>query len=180
MKRLFASAAASLLLAATIALGAAGAAQASIYPPSDSIVASSTTVQSGGSVRISAKSGTFAATEPLTITTTGENGRQVQYGIVRLENSTATYRDAVSNADGGLAPLTVTFPRDAAGVYTIAIFSPSSPGGTVSVTVGGLSATGLNASSTLGIWIGGGALVLAGAVVAIAVAVRRMQDAADA
>ncbi len=136
---------ATLLLSASLVLGAAGAAQATSYPPSDSIVTSSATADPGTAVRISAKPGTFAAGEPLTVTTTGENGRAVTYGLVRLDSPSATYRDARATADGGMAPLTVSFPSDAAGVYTIAVFSPSSPGGTTTVTVGGVAATGASA-----------------------------------
>ncbi|MEN2740547.1 cell wall protein [Microbacterium sp. X-17] len=175
MKRLLATAAASLLLSAMTAFGIAGAAQAAVYPPSDSIVVSSTTVEPGGSIVVRIKDGTFGSGEQLTVTTTGERGTDVSYALVRFDSTTSTYRDARANAAGGAGPITVTFPSGASGVYTIAVFSPSSPGVTATITVGTLPVTGFNASSTVGLWVGGGALVLAGAVVAIAVAVRRVQ-----
>jgi uncharacterized iron-regulated membrane protein len=181
MKRLLATAAATLLLTAVTALGIAGAAQASVYPPSDAIVVSSTTAEPGGSVTVTVKDGTFGSGEALTVTTTGEHGSGVTYSsFVRFETSTSTYRGARASTAGGAGPITVTFPSDASGVYTIAVFTPSSPGVTATITVGTLPVTGFNAANTLGIWIGGGALVLAGAVVAVAVAVRRAQERADA
>jgi uncharacterized iron-regulated membrane protein len=179
MRRHLAIATAALLAVGAMILLPA-AAQASVYPPSDSVVVSAASAQPGGSVQVSVKDGTFRADEDLTITTTGENGGGVTYGMLRTAIGTATYGDARATSAGGMTPVTVTFPANASGVYTIAVFSPSSPGATATVTIGALSATGLNASSTMGLWIGGGALVLAGAVIAVAVAVRRVQAHADA
>jgi len=47
------------------------------------------------------------------------------------------------------------------------------------VAADGLPTTGGDSGQLLGIWIGGGALVLAGVVVLVAVLVRRRNDARD-
>lgn len=66
--------------------------------------------------------------------------------------------------------------------------SESSTGGTASVTVstgstgggGSLPATGADNSALLGVWVGGGALVLAGGALAVAATVRRNRQSVDA
>ena len=170
-----------LVAVAALAAGAVFAvpAAALAYPADDAASVSSAVVEPGGSATLSVADGTFAANEPATITVTGENGAGATFGMVRAAVSTATYRDAVTNAQGGLDPVRITFPADARGAYTIAVFTASSPGDTVTVTVNGLSATGADFGPYLGIWIGGGALALAGGAVAVATAVvRRRRDAA--
>jgi len=169
----------SLVVSALAVAAVPLAAHASAYPPADSTRVSSAVVEPGGSVDVTVAEATFAPGEPVTITTTGENASAVAYGTLRLAPSTATYHDARANAAGGLDPVAISFPENAAGVYTIAVFSASSPGDTVTVTTAGLASTGTNPASALGIWIGGGALVLAGVVVAVAIVVRRARERAD-
>jgi hypothetical protein len=169
---------ASLALATTLLLGTALPANA--YPPNDAVLVSETSVDPGGSVRLSVAEDTFAPGEQLTITVRGENASGVTFGLVRTAVETKTYSDARANAAGGLDPLAVTFPANAGGAYTIAVFSPSSPGDTVTVTVGALSVTGINSQSLLGLWVGGGALVLAGVTVLAAALVARRRRSLDA
>ena len=73
-------------------------------------------------------------------------------------------------------------PSDASGNYNIAATSETSAGGTGTVSVGcdrvaadpeACPATGIDSSSLLGLWVGGGALVLAGGAVALTAAARR-------
>jgi hypothetical protein len=98
--------------------------------------------------------------------------------MVRFAITTAS-DTARSDADGSLAAVDITLPSNASGTYNIAAVSPTSAGGTAAVTVtgaDGLPATGLDPAATLGLWIGGGALLVAGAALAIVAAVRRSRD----
>lgn len=162
-------AAASVLAAVLVAAPVAAYA----YPPDDAARVTQTSVEPGGSVDLSVASDVFQPGEQVTITVRGENASGVAFAIVRTAVETQTYTGANANDAGGLDPLRVTFPADAGGAYTIAVFSPSTPGDTVTVTVGGLSVTGIDGQSLLGIWVGGGALVLAGVVTAVAATVAR-------
>jgi hypothetical protein len=169
---------AGLSLAAAVVLGPVAPALA--YPPADAVRVSETSVDPGGTVRLSLAPDTFAPGERLTVTVRGENASGVAFALVRTAVETTTYTDAAANASGGLDPVAVTFPQNAGGAYTIAVFSPSSPGDTVTVTVGELSVTGFTSQSLLGLWVGGGALVLAGATVLVAALVARRRREADA
>ena len=167
---------------ATVALTAAAVigvpAAASAYPADDSARVSDAVVEPGGTVTLTVQDGTFAPEEQATITVTGENGAGATFAIVRAAVSTATYRDARTNAAGGLDPVRVTFPADARGAYTLAVFTSSSPGETVTVTVNGLSATGADFGPYVGVTIGAAALAVAGGGIAVATAVvRRRRDA---
>lgn len=160
-----ASALAALLIGTPVAAFA--------YPPDDAARVTQTSVDPGGSVELSVAPDVFEPGEQVTITVRGENAAGVTFAMVRTGIETKTYTDANANSAGGLDPLRVTFPADAGGAYTIAVFSPSTPGDTVTVTVGGLSVTGMDGQSLLGIWVGGGALVLAGVIIAVAATVAR-------
>lgn len=178
MRRSARLAAATLLAAGVI--GAPVAASAStIYPPTNSCTTTPSTFTAGSTVELACNAATFGADEAVTITVTGENGSGVSFGRVALAVSTAsTVRQ--STAEGALEPVRITFPSDAVGVYNIEAISPSSAGGTASasvVTEAGLPATGADSRTLLGLWVGGGALVAAGATIAVAVAVRRARDA---
>ncbi|MBZ4487652.1 hypothetical protein LQ938_02370 [Microbacterium sp. cx-55] len=143
------------------------------YPPNDAARVTQTSVDPGGSVQLSVAADVFTPGEQVTITVRGENASGVTFAMVRTALETRIYTDARANSDGGLDPLTVTFPADAAGAYTIAVFSPSTPGDTVTVTVGSLSVTGIDSQSVLGIWVGGAALIVAGALIAVTATVAR-------
>lgn len=170
-------------LVATLALGALiaapGAASAStIYPPSGSCTATPTTAQANSTISFACAAETFSADETITITVTGENGAGARIGMVRFAITTAS-DTARSDADGSLAAVDITLPSNASGTYNIAAVSPTSAGGTAAVTVtgaDGLPATGLDPAATLGLWIGGGAVLVAGAALAIVAAVRRSRD----
>ena len=155
------------------------AAQAStIYPPSGACTISPAVASAGATIQLSCTAGTFADTEPVTITVTGENGSSASIGFVRFAISTASGR-TTSAADGSLRAVPIVLPRDASGTYNIAAVSTSSVGGTATATIasdGSLPVTGMNAGSLLSLWVGGGALVLAGATVAVAATIRRHRD----
>lgn len=174
------SAVAALLAASALALPTA--AHADLYAPEGSCTVSPATITPGASVEFSCTDGTFGASEPVTITVEGATSAEIAFARFAV-SSDAT---KTSTADGALPPVTISFPSNASGVYNIAAVSPTSAGGTASVSVattagGGaapgsgssLPATGLDSSALLGLWVGGGALLLAGGAVAVTAAVRR-------
>ncbi|MGZ0711735.1 cell wall protein (plasmid) [Coraliomargarita sp. W4R53] len=166
-------------LAGAFALAAPMAAQAStIYPPAGSCSASPITTSAGGTLEFSCAAGTFSAAEPLTITVTGENGSEVAIGMVRAAITTVS-ANATSGADGSLASTPITLPTNASGTYNIAAVSATSAGSTASATVttdaSGLPVTGMDSGTLTGLWIGGGALLVAGGVLAAVAIVRRRQ-----
>ncbi|WP_298944484.1 LPXTG cell wall anchor domain-containing protein [uncultured Microbacterium sp.] len=156
------------------------AAQAStIYPPRDACSVTPTTTSPGSRIVFSCAADTFGTEENIKITVTGENGGNATFGFVRFAVSTGSF-DATSSADGALGDVSITLPSDASGIYNIAAVSPSSAGGTASVTVTAsgeesLPSTGGDASA-LGLWAGAGLLVVAGGAVAIAASVRRSRS----
>ena len=165
--------AAFAILATPAAANAAG-----IYPPSGSCTTTTAAVQGGGSISFGCDAGTFAGDEPVTITVTGENGADAAIGMLRFAISTAS-SIVSSEADGSLDPVAITLPSNASGTYNIVAVSSTSAGGTAAVSItgaDGLPATGLDSSSTLGLWIGGAALVAAGAALALGVMLKRRRD----
>lgn len=179
MHRLRASLAASALAVVAV-LAAPAAAQASaIYPPSGSCTASPTTVSPGSATNFACDAATFSADEDVTITVTGEDGREAVIGMVRLAPSTAS-GSAVAESDGSLAGVKITFPSTARGTYNIAAISATSAGSTAAVTVtnadGSLPATGLDSGTLTGLFVGGGVLLVGGAALAVVALVRRQRD----
>ncbi|MBW9094141.1 LPXTG cell wall anchor domain-containing protein [Microbacterium jejuense] len=170
-------------LIATLALGAvvaspAAASASTIYPPSGSCTTTPATAQAGDTVVFACAAETFSADETVTITVTGENGADASIGMVRFAITTAS-STTKSAADGSLAPIDITLPSNATGTYNIAAVSATSAGGTAAVSItgaDGLPSTGLDQGQTVGLWIGGGVLLLAGAALAIVAAVRRRRD----
>lgn len=167
-------------LASFAILGVPAAAQASstIYPPSGSCTTTPATAQAGEAIGFQCAAGTFSGDESVTITVTGENGTDASIGMIRFAISTAS-EIVTSESDGSLRRVGITLPSNASGTYNIAAVSSTSAGGTAALTItgaDGLPATGLDSSSTLGLWIGGGALVAAGAALAFAAVARRMRD----
>jgi len=178
--------AAAALFAAPAAANAAGQ-----YPP---------TPGPGEVVPITTPAGIFAANEPVSILLSGEDANYASLGVVRAVYVTnAPIGTVTSNADGSVG-FNLVLPSTATGTYTVTMTSPSRPqgyivsfaagstggvgGGTgsgnASGSTGGLPATGLDSGSLLGLWVGGGALVLAGGAVAVGAAVRRQRKNADA
>lgn len=168
------------LIAGAVALGAVlapTAAHAStIYPPTGSCTASPTTTTPGGTITFACVAETFSSDETVTITVTGENGAGASIGMVRFAISTESAMSQ-SATDGSLPGVSITLPSNATGTYNIAAVSTTSAGGTAAVTVtaadGSLPTTGLDSAAVTGLVIGGAALLVAGAAIAITVAVRR-------
>lgn len=179
--RRLAQGAAASLVAALLALAPVAAHASTIYPPVDSCTTSPAGVAPGATLSFSCAARTFGANEPVTITVTGQNGADVSFGMVRFAISTGSIT-RTSDADGALDAVRITLPSNASGVYNIAAVSRSSAGGTASASItgaDGLPTTGGDSTQLVGVWVGGGALVLAGVVVLIALAVRRRADRDD-
>lgn len=166
MKNRFLTAAASAAVAATLVLAAPVMAQA--YTPSgpDTVTV---TITGSGTVPFSG----FEPGAQVVFTLVGENasGATLAYAkIVRDSASTTKTADST-----GAASVAVTLPANASGSYTL-----SATGARADSTAGGgsstLPSTGGDSDSLLGIWVGGGALVLAGATVAVATTVRRNRE----
>ena len=124
-----------------------------------------------------ASNGTFSPSEFVTVTVEGATGADV--GFIKFAVTSAG--NTTSSAAGSIS-VPISFPSNASGTYNIAAVSATSAGGAASASIGSaagsgssgsLPATGIDSSSLLGLWVGGGALVLAGGAVAVATAVRR-------
>ncbi|MCT9001950.1 cell wall protein [Microbacterium memoriense] len=162
-----------------LTLGAPFAAQASsIYPPVDACESSQSAAAAGATITFSCNAGTFGADEAVTVTLTGENAASARFALVRLEVSTLSGA-YTSTSSGALDAVRITLPSNSSGIYNIAAVSATSAGGTSSVSAlgaDGLPSTGGDSSQLLGLWIGGGAVVLAGVVILVAVWLRRRRD----
>ncbi|WP_150957533.1 LPXTG cell wall anchor domain-containing protein [Microbacterium testaceum] len=122
-------------------------------------------------------------------------GRGIGPGSLATANLPVTSTSATKKTDAsGAVAFNVTLPENPSGSYTLAVTGPragsdagtggSTPIGGGSGSTGGsangsnnLPATGMDASSMLGLWVGGGALALAGGTIAVATTVRRNRKA---
>lgn len=187
MKRRFVHAAAVLALstAAVVAVPAA----ASAYSPE-----TPTAPAPGITVPVTTPTGLFAPSETVTFLLSGEDANFASLAVVRAAYvSSANLGTKPANADGSTS-FSVTLPDTATGRYSLMLTSSSRPqgyeviigsdgavvSGSASSGNGGLPATGMDSGSLLGLWVGGGALVLAGGAVAVGAAVQRQRRNADA
>lgn len=179
---------AAVALAAAAALALPVAAQAAtIYPPSNACSVVPSVITPGATVTFSCTDGTFSPGEFVTVTVEGNTS--VEVGFLKFAvTSTGT---SAATSTGALSGIPITFPTNATGVYNITAVSGTSAGGTASATIGsasstsgsgsgsGLATTGLDSGSLLGLWVGGGAIVLAGGALTVAATVRRNRKHAD-
>ncbi|MFG6402717.1 MULTISPECIES: hypothetical protein [unclassified Microbacterium] len=180
MKLKFAKAAAALTIAAGAVFVpvAANAAAPLPYPPTP------VAVVSGNTVNITFEPGSFAGAENVTIIIIGYNASDAAFGAVKASaaDETKTLGTVTAAADGSVSQR-IVLPADARGTYTVRGTSDSRPAGLSTTFVvaggtggaGGLPATGMDSGSLLGLWAGGGALVLAGGAVAVGAAVHRQR-----
>lgn len=175
----------ALVGASALALPAAAHA-AAVYPPAGSCAVTPATVTPGGILSLSCDAGTFSANETVTITITGENGSGAAIGFAKFAISTGS-GTAMSTDTGALPATTITLPRDAQGSYNIAAVSQTSAGSTAAVTAtddagtgigGSLPTTGFDSASMLGLWVGGGVLMLTGGALAVGAMARRNRKTA--
>ena len=174
MKRRLTTAVASASVAAALLLAAPVAAQAYVPTGPNTVTI---TVTTNGPVPVDV----FQPGTPVTFTLVG---RGVTGANIATANLPVTSASVTKTADSsGAATAVVTLPANPSGTYTLAASGAraDSNGGGGSNNGGGsnggssnaLPATGVNGESLMGIYIGGGALVLAGATVAVAAKVRR-------
>lgn len=173
----------AVALAALTTLMLPTAATAStIYPPVGACSIEPAAITAGGTVVLECDDNTFSSNETVTITVTGENGAAATIGMVKFAITTAS-GTTTSTSTGALQRVSIVMPSDASGTYNIAAVSPTSSGGTAAASItrddGGLPGTGMDSASLLGLWVGGGALVLAGLTLT-AVAVSRRIAARNA
>lgn len=170
------TAVAALVAASALALPVAAQAAPPIYPPSNACSVVPSVITPGATVTFNCVNGSFTPGEFVSVTVEGNTSATVgfiKFAVTSAGSTTAT--------DGGAISVPIAFPSNASGNYNIAAVSETSAGGTATVSVeaaaggggGSLPATGIDSSSLLGLWVGGGALVLAGGAVALTAAVRR-------
>ncbi len=175
MKRRLTTAVASASVAAALLLAAPVAAQAYVPTGPNTVTI---TITSNGPVPVSG----FQPGAEVTFTLVG---RGVTGANIATANLPVTSASVTKTADSsGAATAVVTLPANPSGSYTLAASGARADGnnGGGSNNGGGnnnnggtnaLPETGVNGESLMGIYIGGGALVLAGATVAVAAKVRR-------
>ncbi|WP_159500176.1 hypothetical protein [Microbacterium sp. 18062] len=160
-----------IAVAAMVAVPAAANAYTPVAPGGTSV-----TVAPGGTVTVPFTG--FAPNESVNFTLTGENAAGATLAAVKtVVNSTSLTKAASST---GAVSVTVTLPSNATGTYTLTGTGASSnASATVTITAsaagGGLPATGVDSASLMGVWIGGGVLLLGGLAVTV-FAVRRQRQ----
>ncbi|MFJ6651261.1 hypothetical protein ACIQLJ_00525 [Microbacterium sp. NPDC091313] len=128
--------------------------------------------------------GGFAPGVGVTLTLSGENASGANLALVRTEFQTKSI--VKTAAADGTVEVTVTMPSNASGSYSLSAsgggvtppaftFSVAASGGGTGTGTGGLPATGIDAASMTGVWIGGGALLAAGIAVTSVAVIRRRQ-----
>ncbi|MBD8218535.1 LPXTG cell wall anchor domain-containing protein [Microbacterium sp. CFBP 13617] len=171
-------AAASAAIAGALLLAAPAVAQAYVPAGPDT---QTFTITSNGPVPVSGF--TPGAETTFTLVGVGVTGANIATANLPVSSASVTKTADAS----GVATATVTLPANPVGTYTLAVTgarAANNGGGSGSGTGGGsfnngsnaLPATGMDADSLLGIWVGGGALVLAGAAVAVGAKVRRTRQ----
>lgn len=123
----------------------------------------------------------FAPGSTVTFVLVGYNADQAGLATANLPVSSKSITK-VADASGN-ATANVTLPADARGSYTLSATPTGGTSNNAGGTAGGssnnaggstgLPATGFDANSMLGLWVGGGALALAGGTIAVATTVRR-------
>lgn len=178
---------ASAALAGALLLAAPAVAQAYVPTSPDTVTL---TVTSNGPVPVAG----FEPGASVTFTLVGVGVTGANIATANLPVSSAS---VTKTADGsGSATAVVTLPANPVGSYTLAATGPraSGAGGAGSnPTTGGstgtgtnaggsnaLPATGMDANSLLGLWVGGGALALAGGAIAVGTKVRRTRQETNA
>jgi carbon monoxide dehydrogenase subunit G len=186
-----ASAALAIAVAAVFAAPAVASASTNGYTPDPVVVSAPGALTPGAPGTVSFTD--FAPNEGVTFTLTGENASGATLAFVAFAvESTSVTKDADSE---GNASVEVTLPENASGSYeltatgqesgtvastTIQVAATGSGTGTDGGNAGGggvLQNTGFDGDALLGLWVGGGVLVLAGASIAVATSVRRARRA---
>lgn len=180
--------AAALTLAAAATLAVPSVANAYVPTPEPGAAVSSSTVATGGAVSFFVAPGTFQPGETVTIYLSGENAAGASLAMIRVaavERQELGVREA--NDDGSLPAVDIKLPANASGTYEVLATSPSLPDGVTASfrvsadagagdrtdTTAALPPTGFDGGSLLGVWVGGGILVLAGGAIAVGASIHR-------
>ncbi|MDY0827971.1 LPXTG cell wall anchor domain-containing protein [Microbacterium sp. BG28] len=178
---------AAVILTAAALVAAPAAAQAYVPTPGEPDAAVSGAPTPGGTVTLVATA--FDGNTPISFVVTGENGAGITQASVKLAVSSSPTFNTSTNAAGN-ASFNVKLPSNATGSYDVAVTGQKngvSVTETTSFAVGtgsggtgsgsGLPATGVDSGSLMGVWIGGGVLLLGGLAVTV-FAVRRQRQGA--
>ncbi|GAA2580935.1 LPXTG cell wall anchor domain-containing protein [Microbacterium binotii] len=171
---------AAVILTAAALVAAPAAAQAYVPTPGTPAVGTSGAPVPGGTVTLVATA--FDGNTPISFVVTGENGAGITQASVKLVVSASPSFDTSTNASGD-ASFNVKLPSNASGSYEVTGYGqkdgqPAQKTATFSIgtasggTGSGLPATGVDSGSLMGVWIGGGVLLLGGLAVTV-FAVRR-------
>jgi len=178
---------AAVILTAAALVAAPAAAQAYVPTPGTPDAGTSGAPVPGGTVTLVATA--FDGNTPISFVVTGENGAGITQASVKLAVSSSPTFSTVTN-EAGNASFNVKLPSNATGSYEVAVTGQkngvsvtertsfaigSGSGGTGSGS--GLPATGVDSGSLMGVWIGGGVLLLGGLAVTV-FAVRRQRQGA--
>ncbi len=181
MKTTIIRAVAALSLAAA-ALMAPAAANAYTDPAVISVTPS--VAAPGGVAAFATDRAPFQGNEDIVISVTGGAANSITLASVATETNNSLRSKAVN----GYLKTSVRFPSNAKGVYNFTFTGATSgvvlhssvtvtqPGSLTSPAKGGLAVTGFDAGSTTGLWLAGGALVVAGGAVAVGAVVRRRRS----
>lgn len=180
---------AAVILTAAALVAAPAAAQAYVPTPGSPDAAVSGAPTPGGTVTLVATA--FDGNTPISFVVTGENGAGITQASVKLAISSSPTFTTSTNAAGN-ASFNVKLPSNATGSYDVAVTGQKNgvsvtettsfavgtgSGGTGSGSGTGLPATGVDSGSLMGVWIGGGVLLLGGLAVTV-FAVRRQRQGA--
>lgn len=182
MKITILRAAAAISLAAA-ALMAPTAASAYVDPAA--VVATPSTITPGQSSTFTTTGAPFSGDEDVLISITGENASGATLGMVKAAVETNT--TLRTRAKAGALAVPIAFPANAVGTYDLTftgqtsgkvvhaqvLVSSGSSAPTTPPSPNGLAKTGIDDGATAGLWVAGGALILAGAAVGVGAAARR-------
>ncbi|WP_460776114.1 hypothetical protein [Microbacterium sp. GXF7504] len=160
---------------AIVALVAAPAAANAAYTPSPQGGTTTFTAAPGGSVSVPYTG--FQPGETVRFSLTGENANGATLALVKTAVETKTFDKAASAS--GAVTVTVTLPSNATGAYTLSAQGLTSGTSAAAVTINAgqvPAATGVDSASLMGVWIGGGVLLLGGLAVTVFAVRRQRQD----
>lgn len=168
MKHRFTKVAASVAIAAGLVIAAPAMAQAYTPTGPDTVTI---TVTSPGPVPVAG----FQPGATVTFTLVGEGVTGDNIAAVKFAVTSASTTKTADSSGVATARVVGTPPAGASWTLSATGARASSEAGS-----GTLPSTGGDSESLLGIWVGGGALVLAGATVAVAATVRRNRQESNA
>ena len=178
------------IVRAVVALSLAAAAlmaptAANAYTDPAVISVSPSVAAPGGVATFTTDRAAYQGDEEIIVSVTGGAAKSITLASVATETNDSLRSRAVN----GYLKTPVRFPGNAKGVYYFTFTGATSglvlhssvtvtpAGSSTSPAKGGLAVTGFDADNTAGLWIAGGALVLAGGAVAVGTVVRRRRSA---